>query len=99
MASTSDDVSFAKEDVIIQGTIHLVRLENSWNVNVSGGMKYQFFGKFWVRTKFCSKSTKTATKKFNAILNKQFNPLSGNPTKWSNTIKKFARANELFECV
>ena len=26
-----------------------------------------------------------------------FNPLSANPTKWSNTLKQFA--DELFECV
>ena len=26
------------------------------------------------------------------------NPLNNNPTKWSNTLKQFAVANELFEC-
>ena len=30
---------------------------------------------------------------------KQNNPLSPNPTKWSNTLNSSAVADELFECV
>ena len=35
-------------------------------------------------------------------INEPINPLSANPTKWSNTLKTFrqlATADELFECV
>ena len=28
-----------------------------------------------------------------------FNPFSANPTNWPNTLKQFATANKLFECV
>ena len=31
------------------------------------------------------------------LKNQTVNPLSANPTKWSNTLKRFA--DELFECV
>ena len=41
-------------------------------------------------------------KKLGGLINigkKQVKPLSANPTKWSNTLKSSALADELFECV
>ena len=41
-------------------------------------------------------------KKLGGLINigkKQVKPLSANPTKWSNTLKSAALADELFECV
>ena len=52
------------------------------------------------KTNYNNKKTVTLPNRFDIFtIIYQINPLSSNPTKWSNTLKTIAIAGELFECV